>query len=65
MLNKNIWLVCCVTRLLEDFNDLTTIKSKLQSLQRQAFACALGANQNGEITKIKMDGLGVGEVLDR
>ena len=65
MLDKNIWLVCCVTRLLEDLNDLSTIKSKLQPLQRQAFACALGANQNGEISKIKIDGLEVGEVLDR
>ena len=65
MLDKNIWLVCCVTRLLEDLNDLTTIKAKLQPLQRQAFACALGANQNGEISKIKIDGLEVGEVLDR
>ena len=65
MLDKNIWLVCCVTRLLEELNDLSTIKSKLQPLQRQAFACALGANQNGEITKIKIDGLEVGEVLDR
>ena len=65
MLNKNIWLVRGVTRLLEDLNDLATIKSKLQPLQRQAFACALGANQNGEITKIKIDGLEVGEVLDR
>ena len=65
MLDKNIWLVCCVTRLLEDLNDLATIKSKLQPLQRQAFACALGSNQNGEVTKIKIDGLEVGEVLDR
>ncbi len=65
MLNKNIWLVCCVTRLLQNLNDLTTIKSKLQPLQRQAFACALRAYQNCEITKIKIDGLEVGEVLDR
>ena len=65
VLNKNIWLVCGVTRLLENLNDLTTIKAKLQPLQRQAFACALGANQNGEITKIKIDGLEVGEVFDR
>ena len=65
MLDKNIWLVCFVTRLLEDLNDLATIKAKLQPLQRQAFACALGSNQNGEVTKIKIDGLEVGEVLDR
>ena len=65
MLNKNIWLVCGVARLLEYFNNLTTIKAKLQPLQRQALTCALGAHKNGEITKIKIDGLEVGEVLDR
>ena len=65
VLNKNIWLVCGVTRLLENLNDLTTIKAKLQPLQRQALTCALGAHKNGEITKIKIDGLEVSEVLDR
>ena len=65
MLDKNIWLVCCVSRLLENLNDLTTIKTQLQPLQRQAFACALGSHKNREITKIKIDGLEVGKVLDR
>lgn len=65
MLNKNIWLIGGVARLFEDLNDLATIKTQLQPLQSQAFACALRAYQNGEITKIKIDGLEVGEVLDR
>jgi hypothetical protein len=65
MLDKNIWLIGDVARLFEDLNDLATIKPQFQPLQSQAFACALRAHQNGEITKIKIDGLEVGEVLDR
>ncbi len=65
MLNQNIWLIGGVARLFENLNDLATIKTQLQPLQSQAFACSLRAYQNGEITKIKIDRLEVGEVLDR